>query len=108
MRNKSFGDFVDKKKRESIRQLRLVKQLLEHSGMKVDNFLELAYLISSSKFFIGNQSMNFSIAEQLKKKRILEVAFACPNVIPEGGEYQEVFTTKGLQYAINKFTNGRN
>lgn len=40
MRHRSFGDFVDKKKRESIHQLRLVKQLLEHSGIKVDNFLE--------------------------------------------------------------------
>ena len=39
MRQKSFGDFVDKKKRESIRQLRLLKQLLESSGMKVENFL---------------------------------------------------------------------
>lgn len=40
MRNRSFGDFVDKKKRESIRQLTLLKQLLERNNMKVDNFLE--------------------------------------------------------------------
>jgi hypothetical protein len=40
MRHKSFGEFVDKKKRESIRQLGLVKQMLEQSGMKVENFLE--------------------------------------------------------------------
>jgi hypothetical protein len=40
MRSKAFGDFVDKKKRESIRQLGLVKQILEKTGMKVDNFLE--------------------------------------------------------------------
>lgn len=40
MRHRSFGDFMDKKKRESIHQLRLVKQLLEHAGMRVDNFLE--------------------------------------------------------------------
>lgn len=39
MRDKSFGEFVDKKKRESIRQLRLLKQLLESAGMKVENFL---------------------------------------------------------------------
>lgn len=41
MRQKSFGEFVDKKKRESIRQLRLVKQLLEASGLKVENFLSV-------------------------------------------------------------------
>lgn len=40
MRQKTFGDFVDKKKRESIRQLKLMKQILEHKGLKVENFLE--------------------------------------------------------------------
>jgi hypothetical protein len=40
MKRKTFGDFCDKKKRESIRQLRILKQLLEKSGMKVVNFLE--------------------------------------------------------------------
>jgi hypothetical protein len=40
MRNRSFGDFVDKKKRESIRQLRIMKQLLERHGLRVDNYLE--------------------------------------------------------------------
>ena len=39
-RNKSFGDFVDKKKRDSLRQLGLIRQMLERQGMKVDNFLE--------------------------------------------------------------------
>lgn len=38
MRHRSFGEFVDKKKRESVRQLGLVKQLLERHGLKVDNF----------------------------------------------------------------------
>jgi hypothetical protein len=40
MKKRSFGEFVDKKKRESLRQLLLVKQLLEHSGLKVENFLD--------------------------------------------------------------------
>jgi hypothetical protein len=39
MRHRSFGDFVDKKKRDSIRQLGLVKGLLERQGLKVENFL---------------------------------------------------------------------
>jgi hypothetical protein len=39
MREKTFGEFVDKKKRESVRHLRLVKAILEKGGMKVDNFL---------------------------------------------------------------------
>jgi hypothetical protein len=40
MRNKSWGDFVDKKKRESIRQLKILSRLLERNGMKVERFLE--------------------------------------------------------------------
>lgn len=39
MRRRTFGDFVDKKKRECVRQLTLIKQLLEVSGLKVENFL---------------------------------------------------------------------
>jgi hypothetical protein len=40
MRHKSWGDFVDKKKRESIRQLKILSQLLERNGMRVERFLE--------------------------------------------------------------------
>lgn len=40
MKKKTFGTYCDKKKRESVRHLRLVKQILERTGMKVDNFLE--------------------------------------------------------------------
>lgn len=39
MRRRTFGEFVDRKKRESIRQLKLLKQLLESNGMKTENFL---------------------------------------------------------------------
>ncbi len=41
MRNKSFGEFIDKKKRESIRQLGLLKNILEHNGFKVESFLNI-------------------------------------------------------------------
>ena len=40
MRHRSFGEFVDRKKRESIRQLKLLKSMLEHNGLKVENFLD--------------------------------------------------------------------
>jgi hypothetical protein len=39
MFKKSFGDFVDKKKRESIRQLALIGKVLEQGGFKVETFL---------------------------------------------------------------------
>lgn len=40
MRHSNFGQYVDKRKRESIHQLTIVKQLLERNNLKVDNFLE--------------------------------------------------------------------
>jgi hypothetical protein len=50
----------------------------------IDNFLELAQVIAGCKFFIGNQSFPFALAEALKVHRALELYFECPNVIPEG------------------------
>ncbi len=50
----------------------------------VNDFLEFSQIIAGCKFFIGNQSFPYSIAEALKVKRALEVCFECPNVIPEG------------------------
>jgi hypothetical protein len=35
-----FSDFVDKKKRESIKQLELIEQLLKKNGFKTENFIE--------------------------------------------------------------------
>lgn len=50
----------------------------------VNDFLEFAQIIAGCCFFIGNQSFPFAVAEGLKVKRILELCFECPNVIPEG------------------------
>jgi hypothetical protein len=46
--------------------------------------LELASAIAGCKLFIGNQSFPFAVAEALKVKRVLEVCYQTPNVIPEG------------------------
>jgi hypothetical protein len=40
MRNKSFGDFVDKKRRDTKRQLGLIEQLLKKQGLRTEGFLE--------------------------------------------------------------------
>lgn len=52
--------------------------------LKVEDFLELATVISRCKLFIGNQSMCFAIAEALKVPRILEICPFAPNVHPVG------------------------
>jgi hypothetical protein len=51
---------------------------------KVVDFLEMASLINGCKFFVGNQSFPFSLAEALKVDRLLEVYYKMPNVIVEG------------------------
>lgn len=70
---------------------------------EVLNFYHLADLINNCKVFIGNQSMNFAISEQLKSNRILETYFGCPNVIPCGGKAFDVFNQDGFEYALNYF-----
>ncbi len=67
---------------EEFEEMRRVLPIIEYQT--VSNFLELAEIIAGCKFFIGNQSFPFSIAEALKVKRILEVYYVCPNVIVEG------------------------
>lgn len=52
--------------------------------LQVNNFLELAQIIAGCKFFIGNQSFPYSIAESLKIPRILEAYYHFAHVIPEG------------------------
>jgi hypothetical protein len=59
-------------------------QLPNIEYLKVADFLKLAEAIAGCRFFIGNQSFPFSIAEALKTPRILETFFDNPNVIPEG------------------------
>ena len=62
-----------------------MKTMIPHLKYRnVTNFLELAQIIAGCRFFIGNQSFPFAVAEALKVKRALEVYFECPNVIPEG------------------------
>ena len=55
---------------------------LEYYNCK--DFLEMAEIINSCKFLIGNQTFAFSIAEGLKVKRLLEVCPEFPVVIPQG------------------------
>ncbi|MGI4804560.1 MAG: hypothetical protein ACRYFL_07305 [Janthinobacterium lividum] len=51
---------------------------------QIQNFLELAQIIAGCKFFVGNQSFPYSIAEGLKTPRILEAYYHVAHVIPEG------------------------
>jgi hypothetical protein len=77
------------------------KTLPKLEYLKVKDFNELKDYIAASKVFIGNQSMCFAIAEQLQTERILELYFGCPNVIPAGGEFYDVYNQNGFKHALN-------
>lgn len=75
-----------------------IEEFSEFSGfvasaeyLKVDNFLELAYYIAMCKLFVGNQSFCFSLAEAMKKPRVLEVCSYAPNVIPVGNNAYQYY-----------------
>ena len=60
----------------------------------VKDFLELAGAIANCKFFIGNQSFCFHVADAIKKTRVLETCSQFPNTLPTGADgyaflYQE-------------------
>lgn len=86
--------------------LELKKEIpkLEHYNPK--DFLEMCQIIKSSKFFLGNQSIAFAIAEGLKSPRLLE---CCPDytvVQPVGGEcydfYYQLHFEKWFKYLVEK------
>jgi hypothetical protein len=66
-----------------------------------DDHLQLAKVIRACSFFIGNQSLCFSLAEAMKIPRVLEVCDYLPNVIP-CGEHAYDFRFQGpLEYYVN-------
>lgn len=70
--------------------------------LEVDNFLQLAQEIDNCKFYIGNQSQAFQIAEGLKKQRVLEVFEPMPNVVPMGANGYEFLHQEQLEFIVSK------
>src|SRR5690606_13014171 len=67
---------------------------------QVRDFKELAEIIAGCRFFIGNQSFPFSLAEALKVNRILETSFETPNVIPRGNQGYDFFLQDHLEWLV--------
>ncbi|RYD89201.1 MAG: hypothetical protein EOP54_25985, partial [Sphingobacteriales bacterium] len=67
------------------------KMLPDLKLVEVTDFLQMARIIAGCKFFIGNQSFPFAIAEALKVPRILEPSFDVINVVPEGEDGYDFF-----------------
>lgn len=68
--------------------------------LEVKDFYELAVAIKSCKFYIGNQSMGFAIAEAMKVPRILEVCPEAPNVDPVGEHAYDFLYQEYFQYYV--------
>jgi hypothetical protein len=62
--------------------------------------LSLARFIAGSKFFIGNQSFPFAIAEAIKVPRLLEVCPFAPNVVVHGNNAYDCYTHEAAQEII--------
>lgn len=69
------------------------------------DFLELAMMIKSCSFFIGNQSLCFSIAEALKIPRVLEVCPFLNNVIPCGEHAYDFWYQQNFEYYVELLAN---
>ena len=69
---------------------------------ETDDLLELATIIRSARFFIGNQSLCFALAEAMKMPRILEVCTELPNVVPSGHQAYDALFTSTMEYYFNE------
>ena len=86
----------------------LKKQIPKLKIYETNNFLEMAQAIKSSKFFIGNLSVAYPIAEALKTPRLLEACPEFPVVQPVGGDgydfYYQPHFEKWFNYLLNKYS----
>lgn len=81
---------------------------LDIPHFKIKNFLELAQIINSCQFFIGNQSMCWHIADALKVPRMLEVCSQFPNTLPTGANGYAYVKQDKLEQIFKILLNGKN
>jgi ADP-heptose:LPS heptosyltransferase len=63
----------------------------------------MARVIRSARFFIGNQSFPFALAEALKVPRILEVCPQTPDVIPTGDHIGAAYFQQNFEVLVRRF-----
>lgn len=78
---------------------------LNITNLLVGHFDDLAAVINDCKFFMGNASMCFQIAEGLKVPRILETFKLMPNVIPIGKNAYDGYHQGAIEYYFSKLIN---
>lgn len=70
------------------------------------DFLELAQIIKASRFYLGNQSFGFSLAEMLKVPRLLEAYADFPVVHPVGGQGFDFYFQQDFELLFKKLYYG--
>lgn len=66
------------------------------------DFLKVAILINNCRFFIGNQSICWHIADALKTPRLLEVCSQFPNTFPNGKDGYVFLHQESLELLFDK------
>ncbi|WP_417428483.1 hypothetical protein [Halpernia sp.] len=69
----------------------------------VKDFLELAQMIKASRFYLGNQSFGFAVAECLKVPRLLEAYADFPVVHPIGGNGADFYFQQHFEELFDTF-----
>ncbi len=95
------NQFINYKFLNNYNDIFFVGTLSEYEDLKKDvknlhyyeckNFLEMAEIIKSCKFFIGNSSVGFPIAEALKVPRLLEACPYFPAAQPHGKDAYDFY-----------------
>jgi hypothetical protein len=96
-----FGEIDFVGTRTEFEEMQTVLPQLRHEACA--DFLQLARVIASARFFIGNQSFPYAVAEALKVPRLLEVCPQFPNVIPAGGQTGEAFFQPNFEKLVRQF-----
>ena len=73
--------------------------------LQVGDFYKLAQAIKECKFFIGNQSFCWHLADAMKIPRILEVCQQFPNTFPTGKNGYSFLLQQSLEFRFNKLLN---
>lgn len=73
--------------------------------LEYENFNELAYIMKSCKFYMGNATAFFQIAEGLKIPRLLETFQEMPNVIPMGKNGYDYYHQQAAEFYFSKLIN---
>ena len=107
---KNFNDLVFVGTKDEYEDLK--KDVPNLELYNCQDYLDMARVIKSSKFFIGNQSVAYPIAEALKVPRILEAEPDFPVVQPIGKNafdfYYQPHFEKWCTYLENKYTKNKN